>query len=371
MENQNPPIPTQSILTEQQPNPLPIKPHNPLNWLKLLIGAVIVLLVIAGVGIGNFLLGSNKNTPVQTACTMEAKLCPDGSSVGRSGPKCEFSPCPSPTPDPTANWKTYTNTEFGFSFKYPDNYRVEDIPQSLKTLHTISVRSIGVEKPDSFSFNDVTKGAEIDVIPFTSDLIGGYRIATNQFDQKKIKTIDIDGRGALMINLKSLPTDRQGVQIYVPIAGGYLNISFMTGSEDTTVIQDSHLKEFNEFLPTFKFSDKKGPDDIVKELYDDHISCLQKHFQNFSGNSPEQDCPYEKTFLTSTLLQQLENTKSSDPILCSSNQPSVSTVDKAIVTNNTATTTVHTYYSNIDNPINLGLVLEDNNWKINSIACSH
>jgi hypothetical protein len=28
------------------------------------------------------------------ACTMEAKLCPDGSAVGRSGPNCEFTPCP-------------------------------------------------------------------------------------------------------------------------------------------------------------------------------------------------------------------------------------------------------------------------------------
>lgn len=27
-------------------------------------------------------------------CTMEAKLCPDGSSVGRTGPKCEFAACP-------------------------------------------------------------------------------------------------------------------------------------------------------------------------------------------------------------------------------------------------------------------------------------
>lgn len=27
------------------------------------------------------------------ACTQEAKLCPDGSSVGRSGPKCEFASC--------------------------------------------------------------------------------------------------------------------------------------------------------------------------------------------------------------------------------------------------------------------------------------
>ncbi|HCS78848.1 TPA: hypothetical protein DIV55_03825 [Patescibacteria group bacterium] len=28
------------------------------------------------------------------ACTMDAKLCPDGSSVGRTGPNCEFAPCP-------------------------------------------------------------------------------------------------------------------------------------------------------------------------------------------------------------------------------------------------------------------------------------
>lgn len=31
------------------------------------------------------------------ACTMEAKLCPDGSSVGRSGPHCEFAACPKAT----------------------------------------------------------------------------------------------------------------------------------------------------------------------------------------------------------------------------------------------------------------------------------
>jgi len=28
------------------------------------------------------------------ACSQEAKLCPDGSSVGRIGPNCEFAPCP-------------------------------------------------------------------------------------------------------------------------------------------------------------------------------------------------------------------------------------------------------------------------------------
>lgn len=28
------------------------------------------------------------------ACTMEAMVCPDGSSVGRTGPNCAFAPCP-------------------------------------------------------------------------------------------------------------------------------------------------------------------------------------------------------------------------------------------------------------------------------------
>ncbi len=32
----------------------------------------------------------------QTACTMEAKICPDGTAIGRSGPNCEFPSCPKP-----------------------------------------------------------------------------------------------------------------------------------------------------------------------------------------------------------------------------------------------------------------------------------
>ncbi len=30
----------------------------------------------------------------QAACTMDAKICPDGSGVGRIPPDCEFAPCP-------------------------------------------------------------------------------------------------------------------------------------------------------------------------------------------------------------------------------------------------------------------------------------
>ena len=32
--------------------------------------------------------------PGPTACTLEAKVCPDGTAVGRTGPNCEFAVCP-------------------------------------------------------------------------------------------------------------------------------------------------------------------------------------------------------------------------------------------------------------------------------------
>ncbi len=35
--------------------------------------------------------------PEPVACTMDAKMCPDGSFVGRVGPDCEFAACPSET----------------------------------------------------------------------------------------------------------------------------------------------------------------------------------------------------------------------------------------------------------------------------------
>ena len=52
---------------------------------------IAILFVAAAVG-GAFYLSYK---PIrQVACTMEAKLCPDGSAVGRVGPNCEFAQCP-------------------------------------------------------------------------------------------------------------------------------------------------------------------------------------------------------------------------------------------------------------------------------------
>jgi hypothetical protein len=53
---------------------------------------ILIILILGALLIG--LRVSKKEAPEQVFCTQEAKQCPDGSYVGRTGPKCEFAPCP-------------------------------------------------------------------------------------------------------------------------------------------------------------------------------------------------------------------------------------------------------------------------------------
>lgn len=72
----------------------------------------IVLIILAALAAGAYYF--TKAQPV--ACTLEAKICPDGSTVGRSGPKCEFAECPA-LPEGT---KSVNDAATGVQFLYRD-----------------------------------------------------------------------------------------------------------------------------------------------------------------------------------------------------------------------------------------------------------
>lgn len=57
------------------------------------IGALVIVFILT-------------QTPAEApvvGCTLEAKVCPDGSSVGRTGPLCEFAECPRNTTSSSDN----------------------------------------------------------------------------------------------------------------------------------------------------------------------------------------------------------------------------------------------------------------------------
>ena len=88
---------------------------------------MILLLVI--VGVGAYLLGTSKTETPPIIAQVSVSI--------------------SPIPNPTANWKTYTNAQYGFEFKYPNSYsfkqkepvagEISALPENLKKFATFFI----------------------------------------------------------------------------------------------------------------------------------------------------------------------------------------------------------------------------------------
>ena len=90
--------------------------------MKQLLAGVVILFVV---GIGSFLYRNTVERPgitaVQPECTLEAKVCPDGSAVGRTGPSCEFAPCLLPNVE---------ILDAGIAFVLPSGYVADENPNA-------------------------------------------------------------------------------------------------------------------------------------------------------------------------------------------------------------------------------------------------
>jgi len=68
---------------------------------KLIFIIIIVIIIVVGYFAYQYYFTPEEFEPFESdepfdmiGCTEEAKLCPDGSSIGRTGPDCEFKECP-------------------------------------------------------------------------------------------------------------------------------------------------------------------------------------------------------------------------------------------------------------------------------------
>ncbi len=91
-------------------------------------GATMVLRAIRGTGSGVVTTSPSASSTVNpNGCTLEAKICPDGSSVGREGSNCEFAPCPSPqsgSPLPSGIQR-YEDPQGAYTFTYSSTYTLD------------------------------------------------------------------------------------------------------------------------------------------------------------------------------------------------------------------------------------------------------
>lgn len=139
------------------------------------------------------------------------------------------SPVPPETVDSTANWKTYTNTQYGFSFKYPENGVIKD------ANYTGSLSSVVLSNTDNI---DITFYVNKDDYAFTG------------LDKSPINT----KVGGINASLVSVPTGQNPAQELVLIKNNdlYYTIQFVWGEDTNKELLDT----FNQILSTFKFSTK-------------------------------------------------------------------------------------------------------------------
>lgn len=62
--------------------------------MKDILTIIIGLVLLAVVWGGWVVYDASRAEQGGVACTLDAKICPDGSAVGRVAPNCEFAPCP-------------------------------------------------------------------------------------------------------------------------------------------------------------------------------------------------------------------------------------------------------------------------------------
>lgn len=131
--------------------------------LVIIIVFIIVSFIIIGGGAVLLNLNSNKTTKptltpslpqspnLNSACPQDARLCPDGSSVGRTGPNCEFAQCPIPIPTNNAQNNIPSNLQSLNQQYMPSNYQP---PLKLNKIYTNNEYKFRIYYPEGYLFDE-------------------------------------------------------------------------------------------------------------------------------------------------------------------------------------------------------------------------
>jgi hypothetical protein len=146
----------------------------------------VVLILVVGVAGFAYRYVIEKPMPQETvtACTEEARVCPDGSSVGRTGPNCSFAACAFPNVE---------IPEAGISFAVPAGYtQLESGAPNQETLRIFQKSSAGAPHTIHVSRYAVPAGKTADQV-----ILANTRYEPSDMpaaDMSKFTTVTINGK---------------------------------------------------------------------------------------------------------------------------------------------------------------------------------
>ncbi len=190
---------------------------------------------------------ANKNVAVTNnrVCTDEAKICPDGSAVGRTEPNCEFATCP------VITYKQFVDAKTGISFEYPSTWiqqtTVNDQPLATTTIVSLldprqpkgieaPLSTVTLERYEDVNSEAILGGSWEGMRTYTSlaDMLSDHR----GFKQSTGMTI-LGGGPAFDVTVGGIG---QNYSIMVQRPDGIFELDFITANDKSSLTEvEQHI----------------------------------------------------------------------------------------------------------------------------------
>lgn len=142
------------------------------------------ILLIIIIGFGGFVYRNAVEYPTRpVACPMDAQVCPDGTSLGRTGPSCTFPACPLPNvsfPDVNISFAIPTGftgaelSDVASIAAYEMKVSTVDMASIIIRHYVIAASSTALATIQQTAIGGAS-GAPVGVTSFTSTVLGTHR----------------------------------------------------------------------------------------------------------------------------------------------------------------------------------------------------